>query len=277
MSTPESAVQRCLDAYNQADAREDARNDFSPEALARVNRAWRRAMPILTPDTIDAFIACVTHGLLYQVFPLAEASKLLYAAQVTLGLLRARHEAARQQPKSQPAGNPTPSPVEGGEAAVSRTAGAPPTRAIHPSHNPPVPHPWRQLHRHHGWETTNPNPGNRKHPPPSPSTKAMHPSHRPSRAPSMATASSSPWVGDHEPQPSEPGDATPTPLPPSQMAPKAQLAAPQVPRKQAIKDREQVEAFLAQAFATPPPTPSPFGQSAAPQVPATQVPQAAAR
>jgi hypothetical protein len=130
MTTPESAVQRCLDAFNQANAREDARNDFSPEALARVNRAWRRAMPILTPDTLDAFLACVTQGLIYEVFPLAEASKLLYAAQVTLGLLRARREAARQQPKSQPktqpqqTDTPTPSPVEGGEAAVSRTAGA---------------------------------------------------------------------------------------------------------------------------------------------------------
>jgi hypothetical protein len=118
MTTPESALQRCLDAFNQANAREDARNDFSPEALARVHRAWRRAMPILTPDNLDAFIACVTQGLIYQVFPLAEASKLLYAAQVTLGLLRARREAARQQPKSESKLAPTPSPLEGGEAAI---------------------------------------------------------------------------------------------------------------------------------------------------------------
>ncbi len=186
-TTPESAVQRCLAAFNQADAREDAYNDFSPEALARVNRAWRRAMPILTPDTLDAFLACVTQGLIYQVFPLAEASKLLYAAQVTLGLIRARREDARQQSKSQsksqpqPAGTPTPSPVDNGEAAAGRTAGAEPQT---------------------------------------------------SRAPSMATASSSPWVGDHEPQPTEPGAPTPTPLLQPRMAPKAQLAAPQVPAPQ---------------------------------------------
>jgi hypothetical protein len=207
-TTPESALQRCLDAFNQANAREDARSDFSPEALARVNRAWRRAMPILSPDTIDAFIACVTHGLLYEVFPLAETSKLLYAAQVTLGLLRARREAARQQSKSEPKTQPqqadTPSPLEGGEAELAA---------------PQVP---------------------------------------------------------------------PSPLPPSRMAPKAQLAAPQVPqsaapqvpqapRKQTIKDREQVEAFLAQAFATPPPTPSPLPLAAKPQLAAPQAPQAAAR
>jgi hypothetical protein len=102
--TPESAVQRCLDAFNQADALENARNDYSPEALDRVHRAWRRAMPILTPDTIDAFIACVAQGLIYQVFPLAEASKLLYAAQVTLGSLRNRQKPAQPQPK--PASHP---------------------------------------------------------------------------------------------------------------------------------------------------------------------------
>ena len=215
MSTTESAVQRCLDAYNQADAREDARNDFSPDALARVNRAWRRAMPILTPDTLDAFIACLTHGLLYEVFPLAEASKLLYAAQVTLGLLRARREAARQEPKSQPKPAPTPTPVEGGEAAVGRTAGAP----------TPLP----------------PNHGDPSHP-------------QPSRAPSMGTVSLSPWVGDHEPQPSDPGatapPAPPTPLPLPSMAAKPQLAAPQVPQPAAPQvPRNQVDELLEQLYA----------------------------
>jgi hypothetical protein len=183
-TTPESAVQRCLDAFNQANAREDARSDFSPEALARVNRAWRRAMPILSPDTIDAFIACVTHGLLYEIFPLAEASKLLYAAQVTLGLLRARSEAARQQPKSQSKPAPTPLPP-GAESAASPV--------LVPGEDP------------------------------------SHP--QPSRAPSMGTASSSSSVGDHKPQPTEPGAPhPPTPLPQPRMAPQAQSAAPLVPQ-----------------------------------------------
>jgi hypothetical protein len=218
--TPESALQRCLDAFNQANAREDARSDFSPEALARVNRAWRRAMPILSPDTIDAFIACVTHGLLYEVFPLAETSKLLYAAQVTLGLLRARREAARQQPKSdsKPAPTPTPLPLNQGDPS-----------------NP-----------------------------------------QPSCAPSMGTVSSSPWVGDHEPQPAAP-QTPPTPLPQSRMAAKPQPAAPPAPRNQLDILLEQLYAgkLPAESPLTPcaavlkaaPPTPSPLRQSTAPQAP----------
>jgi hypothetical protein len=190
MTTPETAVSRCLKAYyDKAEIEDPHDTGVAPLALERVRLAYRHTMPYLLPDrdSIDAFIACVTHGLVIHVFEPAEASKLLYAAQVTLGSLRARAEAARQQSKSQPqqtkTDTPTPSPVEGGEAAVGRTAGA----------NP-----------------------------------------QPSRAPSMTTAPSSTWVGDHEPQPREPGAATPpapTPLPESRTAAKPQSAAPQVPAK----------------------------------------------
>jgi hypothetical protein len=122
-TTPEAAVQLCIDAYQEACEREDARKDFSPESLRRVRQAWRHAMPVLTPDpdAIDAFIACVTHGLIYQVFEAAEASKLLYAAQVAIGSRRTRQEAARaetkshsksqtQQPEPKPAAPPSPLP-----------------------------------------------------------------------------------------------------------------------------------------------------------------------
>jgi hypothetical protein len=116
--TPELPVQRCIDAYDKACDLDDARNDHSPESLKRVNRAYRDAMPFLTsdPDAIDAFIACVTHGLIIQVFEPAEASKLLYAAQVAITSRRARTEAARHQPQSQPsvvqpAPQPTPTPL----------------------------------------------------------------------------------------------------------------------------------------------------------------------
>jgi hypothetical protein len=131
MSTaPETAVQRCLDAYNQACARDDARNDHSPESLDRVGRAYRHAMPFLTsdPDSIDAFIACVTHGLVIQVFQPAEASKLLYAAQVAITSRRARAQIGHPEQKAKDLHFTTPSPLpqgtDGAGGAVGRTAGA---------------------------------------------------------------------------------------------------------------------------------------------------------
>jgi hypothetical protein len=131
-STTELAVQRCLDAYNKACAIEDAGNDHSLESLQRVNRAYRHAMPFLTsdPEAIDAFIACVTHGLIYEIFPLAEASKLLYAAQVAITSRRARTEAARQNSKSEskPTGAGAPEPalsLSKGPSPLTTNAGAP--------------------------------------------------------------------------------------------------------------------------------------------------------
>ncbi|UWZ83963.1 hypothetical protein [Occallatibacter riparius] len=108
MTTPEQAVQHCLDAYNKACAEDDARNDHSPESLARVNRAYRRAMPFLTPATIDAFLACVTHGLVLEIFTTAEAAKLLYATQIAVG---SRRTAQQQSKAPQPQPVPTPTPL----------------------------------------------------------------------------------------------------------------------------------------------------------------------
>ncbi|UWZ86721.1 hypothetical protein [Occallatibacter riparius] len=129
--TPESAVQRCLDAYNKACAEDDARNDHSPESLARVNRAYRRAMPFLTPATIDAFLACVTHGLVLEIFTTAEAAKLLYATQIAVGSRRTAQQQSKA-PQPQPAPTPTPLATKGAEGAV-----APPQVAQVPTPLPP--------------------------------------------------------------------------------------------------------------------------------------------
>ncbi|UWZ85790.1 hypothetical protein [Occallatibacter riparius] len=118
MTTPEQAVQRCLDAYNKACAEDDARNDHSPESLRRVNRAYRRAMPFLTPATIDAFLACVTHGLVLEIFTTAEAAKLLYATQVAVGSRRTAQQQSKPH-QTQPAGTPTPLGTNGAEGAVA--------------------------------------------------------------------------------------------------------------------------------------------------------------
>ncbi len=154
--TPQAAVQRCLDLYNQACDLDDARKDFSPESLARVRRVYRRAVPFLTPDTIDAFLACVTHGLVLQIFDPAEASKLLYVVQIAVGSRRATQQAAQTQAKSEskPAPTPSPLPLNRGDASEPQ----------------------------------------------------------PSRAPSLATASSSPRVGDHEPQPTTSHPPPPPPI-----------------------------------------------------------------
>jgi hypothetical protein len=66
MPTTIAAVQRCLDAYTRA--RSLAGPDdavHGPHTLARINCAYRRAMPFLTPDpdAIDTFIACVIQAL----------------------------------------------------------------------------------------------------------------------------------------------------------------------------------------------------------------------
>jgi hypothetical protein len=124
--TPEAAVQRCLNAFHQAWDLDDPNNKgLSPSGSQKVSEAWRFAMPFLTsdPDSIDAFLACVTQGMLLNVLTQAEASKLLYAAQVAISARRARSEIARIQSKSQP---------------KSTTAAAPPPiTAPMPSPRPP--------------------------------------------------------------------------------------------------------------------------------------------
>ncbi len=128
-TTPETAVERCLAKayYDTAEIEDPHDTGVDPAALERVRLAYRHTMPYLLPDrdSIDAFIACVTHGLVIHVFEPAEASKLLYAAQVTLGSLRARNEAAHQHSKSQPKS----------ESATAAGTPHPLPRAPHPSHN----------------------------------------------------------------------------------------------------------------------------------------------
>lgn len=112
--TPEAAVQRCLNAFHQAWDLDDPNNKgLSPSGSQKVSEAWRFAMPFLTsdPDSIDAFLACVTQGMLLNVLTQAEASKLLYAAQVAISARRARSEIARLQSKSHPKTTTIASPV----------------------------------------------------------------------------------------------------------------------------------------------------------------------
>jgi hypothetical protein len=140
------AVQRCLDAYTRARSVEGPANAvLGPYAKDRINHAYRRAMPFLTPDpdAIDTFIACVTHGIILQVFEPAEASKLLYAAQIAISSNRTRTTAAKAQTKShqpQTQSIATPSPLstkvaEGAAAAPQVPTPSPlPSNKINDSH-----------------------------------------------------------------------------------------------------------------------------------------------
>jgi hypothetical protein len=112
--TPDAAVQRCLNAFHQAWDLDDPNNKgLSPSGSQKVSEAWRFAMPFLTsdPDSIDAFLACVTQGMLLNVLTQAEASKLLYAVQVAISARRARSEIARIHSKSHPKTTTIASPI----------------------------------------------------------------------------------------------------------------------------------------------------------------------
>jgi hypothetical protein len=84
------AVAHCCQAGNLAfDAFYDKRNESNYKAHAAERLAYRRAMPPLQgSQNIRAFIACVTYGLLVEVFSERESTRLLYAAQVAWGTVR---------------------------------------------------------------------------------------------------------------------------------------------------------------------------------------------
>ncbi len=97
--TVNSAVQRCVTAWRQALAFKKVTDPFEPGVWSHdyAGKAYRNAMPWLsTPDNVDAFIACVAHGLAIGAIEPSDATKLLYAAQVAITSRRARLQAERE-------------------------------------------------------------------------------------------------------------------------------------------------------------------------------------
>src|SRR5271165_3599398 len=97
-----AAVQRCLDAYHRelAIPRPKDGTDHSSKTYAR--KAYCNAMPFLSsPANIDAFIACVAHGMLIEAISFNHASKLLYAAQVATTSRRAQQQKQPTRPGAQ--------------------------------------------------------------------------------------------------------------------------------------------------------------------------------
>jgi hypothetical protein len=84
----EHAIARCWNAYT---ARYQEARDHKTEEWRAINlaeEAYKSAMPTLgSRENIRAFVACVAHGVLAEVFDGAAASKLLYAAQVAISTL----------------------------------------------------------------------------------------------------------------------------------------------------------------------------------------------
>lgn len=71
---------KCIDAYRQVFRASGDR--------IKAEAAYRATMPIMNSNaTVRAFVAAVAQGVLLGVFNGAEASKLLYAAQVALAAI----------------------------------------------------------------------------------------------------------------------------------------------------------------------------------------------
>jgi hypothetical protein len=221
----ETAINRCLQAWRQALAVKKVKDPFD---LGRwdchyAGRAYCNAIPYLMPDqdSIDIFVACITHGMLLGAIQPQEASKLLYAAQIALGSARNRQQATK------------PGAPSLATASSSATAGR---REPHPAPSTPTPTPSPSAQ-----QATTP-------PTPPPSGASSSPAPEP-RAPSLATASSSARVGDHKPHPAAPQAPTPSPLEGGEAAIGRTAGAP--PSSPIDKDLQA----WAEAVLTPTPSP----------------------
>jgi hypothetical protein len=91
---PISALTRCVEAYDRAYRAERASRRDEIAAIRSARKAFRTALPPLGGlENIRDFIACIAQAILLEVIDTADASKLLYAAQVAIA-------ASRVQPAS---------------------------------------------------------------------------------------------------------------------------------------------------------------------------------
>jgi hypothetical protein len=78
-------VGRCSDAYDAAYKEALAKGEHNFTAKEIAAKSYRTAMPApLDLDSTRDFIACVTFGVLTDVFTLKMANSLYYAAQIAL-------------------------------------------------------------------------------------------------------------------------------------------------------------------------------------------------
>lgn len=100
---PTQIVDLCWAAYRQAFDRASAAGKSSYDAKENAREAYLHAMPRLdTRDDIRAFIACVTYGMLFDVFWRNNGSELIAAARIAAAALP-REPGAMGRPKNLPA------------------------------------------------------------------------------------------------------------------------------------------------------------------------------
>jgi hypothetical protein len=91
ISSAATAVKRCMDAYKQA-FRGAATMGADEYTKCKAGAdAYRLAMPCMgSPSEIRAFIACVAHGIAFEIWHARESTQLLYAAQVALAAQKSK-------------------------------------------------------------------------------------------------------------------------------------------------------------------------------------------
>jgi hypothetical protein len=78
-------VIRCSGAYEVAYKEALAKGEHSFTANEIAQKSYRKAMPApLDLDSTRDFVACITFGLLTEIFDLKMANSLYYAAQIAL-------------------------------------------------------------------------------------------------------------------------------------------------------------------------------------------------
>jgi hypothetical protein len=115
------AVNRCLAAYRQA-VQAGGGATSSAARDAGVN-AYRAALPIVsTRESIRDFIACITHGMVFNVFWNDEGPKLIAAAKAALATFSRDREPAPPGPHAvNSGGRPSKSSQKPGEGTDQET------------------------------------------------------------------------------------------------------------------------------------------------------------
>ena len=101
--TIDAAITKChqawtrqIEAHNKKENQHDTDIHQGPYCKQFAGQAYRNALPYLSsPQNIDAFIACVTHGMAIGAIADKLGTKLLYAAQVATTSRKAQHQINR--------------------------------------------------------------------------------------------------------------------------------------------------------------------------------------
>ena len=86
-STTQSALIKCLKAYQTTLARSKAAGKTAYQAECDAIMAYKINMPSLDNiDQVKSYISCLVQGVTFSIFESRETGQLLYAAQVALSI-----------------------------------------------------------------------------------------------------------------------------------------------------------------------------------------------